>query len=209
MHLGLCLWLWCSSVLRWAVRFWIFRHVIFKKVLQRLDKLTNCIHRAFDLSVWFLSQLHTKCTLAHIHKLWGDIQAGWGGKKKNSETTVYLVSGRWQSWTTICFPICTRLQCCLPCRQQPASSISLPRVCLSLCCDRRDISCALNRETSGYVMHLIPIFWLSAMQMRLWHAPAFITRCTRVLILTREINDHKRCQHHTNRCRQGASKHHF
>lgn len=68
-------------------------------------------------------------------------------KETTSETTVYRVSGRWQSRATICFPICSRLQCCSPCRLRPASSISLSCVCLSLCCDRWDISCFLNWET--------------------------------------------------------------
>lgn len=122
---------------------------------------------------------------------WHSAQIG----TETSQTTIYLVSGRWQSWTTICFLICTRLQRCLPCQQQPGSSISLLCVCLSLCCDRWRASCFLNWETDGYVIHLILSANVGLVKLLalFWENVGEISNCTH-------------CQHPANRwsVRQGC-----
>ena len=112
-------------------------------------------------SVWFIRVISLSIWHTPVPKLWGDIQRG--EEKQKPQRQQYILSqGDGKAGPQFVFLFALDCNVAFPSRQQPASSISSPRVCLSLCCDERDVSCFLNWETSAYLMRLIQIFTPSA-----------------------------------------------
>lgn len=109
--------------------------------------------RACDLLGWFLSQFD-KHPLPNF-----EVTFSAGRKKQKPQRQQYILSrGDGKAGPQFVFLFALDCNVAFPRRQQPASSISSPCVCLSLCCDERDVSCFLNWETSAYLMRLIRIF---------------------------------------------------
>lgn len=108
-------------------------------------------------SVWFIRVISLSIWQTPAPKLWGDIQRG--EEKQKPQRQQYILSrGDGKAGPQFVFLFALDCNVAFPRRQQPASSISSPCVCLSLCCDERDVSCFLNWETSAYLMRLIRIF---------------------------------------------------
>lgn len=98
--------------------------------MHTLPYTSACIVRftAFvqcDSLEWYYSQFQRKMytQTLKVHSALTEITT-IKTKTTTSETTVCHVLERWQSWPTICFPICFRLHCCLPAHSsQPRPSL--------------------------------------------------------------------------------------
>lgn len=117
-------------------------------LLQRPDKFTSdmlrhkhTLHKCVQCimtdcfctntqTMWFIGILSlSSWNKMHAQRQtlrWHSARPGQKTNKQQPQRQVYVFFfSRGGSWLTICFPICSRWHCCLPCQQRPPSSISL------------------------------------------------------------------------------------